>query len=318
MILSTGTRIQLLLSVRLAFIETQEPAVKLPILADELLANSDDIRASAIIEALTEISKEGRQIFYFTAQDDEVARWQNHLNGEEDGIFRIIRLPGTREEYPANSHKPPFPAFIHHVPPPGKADHIEYGRKLGVEPFNLLTGETTQLHVWYFVEDNTLLFRMLKSGLSSFGQLESFLRHGGKIENFTEEVWQSIKNKGLVFDRFLELYRTGRSKPIDRQTLERSGAVTDTFIDGVSALLEKLSGDPEKLLDALQRGDVSGFRHNKYEQLRDYLLREGLIDDRPVVPHEEIMLRLRAYISGHEFDVASSERFLNRILNPGL
>ena len=66
--LSSGTRIQLLMAVRLAFVETQESAVRLPILADELLANSDDVRAQAIIEALTEISREGRQIFYFTAQ----------------------------------------------------------------------------------------------------------------------------------------------------------------------------------------------------------------------------------------------------------
>ena len=44
--LSTGTRVQLLLSVRFAFIETQEGGVRLPVLADELLANSDDDRAT--------------------------------------------------------------------------------------------------------------------------------------------------------------------------------------------------------------------------------------------------------------------------------
>src|SRR5690625_2380920 len=59
--LSSGTRIQLLIAVRLAFIESQETGVKLPIIADEVLANSDDLRAKQIIEALVEISKEGRQ-----------------------------------------------------------------------------------------------------------------------------------------------------------------------------------------------------------------------------------------------------------------
>ncbi|MCA1746221.1 MAG: hypothetical protein LC655_00885, partial [Bacteroidales bacterium] len=96
--LSTGTRIQLLLSVRLAYIEQQEEGVKLPVLADELLANCDDIRAAAIIEALIEISKEGRQVFYFTAQTDEVAKWRYFLEREKQVEHKIFELTGDAEE----------------------------------------------------------------------------------------------------------------------------------------------------------------------------------------------------------------------------
>ena len=74
--LSSGTRVQLLLAVRIAFVEQQEQGVKLPLLLDEVLGNSDDERARAIMEAVVELSREGRQIFYFTAQMDEVARWR--------------------------------------------------------------------------------------------------------------------------------------------------------------------------------------------------------------------------------------------------
>ncbi|MYJ45453.1 MAG: hypothetical protein F4069_09045 [Rhodothermaceae bacterium] len=72
--LSSATRVQLLLSVRLAFVETQETNYRLPITLDETLANSDDERAQAIIKTMVTLA-EDRQIFYFTAQQDEVDKW---------------------------------------------------------------------------------------------------------------------------------------------------------------------------------------------------------------------------------------------------
>lgn len=72
--LSSATRVQLLLSVRLAFVETQETNYRLPITLDETLANSDDERARAIIKTMVTLAKD-RQIFYFTAQQDEVDKW---------------------------------------------------------------------------------------------------------------------------------------------------------------------------------------------------------------------------------------------------
>ncbi len=72
--LSSATRVQLLLSVRLAFVETQETNYRLPLTLDETLANSDDERAQAIIKTMVTLAKD-RQIFYFTAQQDEVDKW---------------------------------------------------------------------------------------------------------------------------------------------------------------------------------------------------------------------------------------------------
>ena len=73
--LSSATRVQLLLSVRLAFVETGETRYRLPLTLDETLANSDDVRASAIITTMASLA-EDRQIFYFTAQNDEVNKWK--------------------------------------------------------------------------------------------------------------------------------------------------------------------------------------------------------------------------------------------------
>ena len=76
--LSSATRVQLLLSVRLAFVETQETNYRLPLTLDETLANSDDPRAQAIIKTMSTLAAH-RQIFYFTAQEDEVTKWEDYV-----------------------------------------------------------------------------------------------------------------------------------------------------------------------------------------------------------------------------------------------
>lgn len=96
--LSDGTRVQLLLSVRLGFVEAQERGPMLPLLLDETLATSDDERAVCITDAIAEICATGRQVFYFTAQADEMEKLRlsvkrfndSHLENEID--FRITDL----------------------------------------------------------------------------------------------------------------------------------------------------------------------------------------------------------------------------------
>src|SRR5690606_26849641 len=60
--LSSGTRVQLLLAVRVAFVETQEHGLRLPLFLDETLGTSDDHRARAIIDAILALAEAGRQV----------------------------------------------------------------------------------------------------------------------------------------------------------------------------------------------------------------------------------------------------------------
>ena len=74
--LSSGTRAQLVIAARMAYIESQETQYALPLMLDESLATSDDDRAGRIAQSISKIAKQGRQILYFTAQSDEVQKWQ--------------------------------------------------------------------------------------------------------------------------------------------------------------------------------------------------------------------------------------------------
>lgn len=317
--LSTGTRIQLLLSVRLAFIETQESFIKLPILADELLANSDDIRAKAIIEALIEISKEGRQVFYFTAQADEVAKWKSFLESSQDISYKIIELTGGQNEsIDYQSNEPAFYSFdfIQNIPSPAKTSHQKYGKLLQVTPFNILTEEPETIHLWYLVEDNELIFNCLNKGIRQWGQLASFVRNNGKLAGLDEGTMLRFQNKVKLLERFIELYRRGRPRPIDREVLEQADAVSGNFIEEVSTKLVELEGNPVKLIQALKNREVAGFRDNKTDELEQYLTNEGYIDNQEALGKDEILVQLNALLSNLDVDTSEAESLINRILQP--
>lgn len=316
--ISTGTRVQLLLSVRLAFVETQESSIKLPLLADELLANSDDERAKAMIESLIEISREGRQIFYFTAQADEVGKWMSYLDKQPDIDHKIIQLNGGTE-IPINymDFQPNLSsiALLQQVPYPDGVSHEQYGKKIGLQPFNILIQNCSELPLWHLVEDVDLLYDCLKRGIKFWGQLDSYCRNNGRIQKLNESTLQRINNKIKLSERFQELYRRGRSRPIDREILESSSAISGSFIDELTDKLVELKGSPKELVKALRDGEISGFRQLKTEELEQFLLNEGHLDYQEALDTDEIIVQLHAFISNTDMKIEYIEKFLNGILS---
>lgn len=311
--LSSGTRIQLLLAVRLAFVETQETAVILPILADELLANSDDVRAEAIIEALTEISRDGRQVFYFTAQGDEVAKWEGYLsrNGEVD--YKVFRLYGEKSGDHSNDFELDWEQsrLFNDVPEPGSLDHERYGERLNIPAFNPITDEPEQLHLWYLMDDPKLLYNALSSGIEYWGALKSFLAEGGLIEGLDEQENRKIEEKAELLDRFLKLYRQGRPKQIDRSVLEESGA---TRVDEVADVLAKQGNNPKKLIDALNNGALKRYHGSVVDRMEEFFLEKGYLDTREPLSEDEIFIRLQAMISNQNISAGEAEKFIKMVV----
>jgi len=317
--LSSGTRIQLLMAVRLAFVETQETIIKLPILADELLANSDDVRAEAIIEALTEISRDGRQVFYFTAQGDEVAKWDSYLKdkgGVNHKVFYLSVESGEKEEAQIQSQAQREPIrLIRDVAEPGLLNHTQYADVLNITEFNLLTDDPARLHLWYLIEDPETLHAALSAGIDYWGSLKSYADAGGVIEGLSDQQIKEMEEKADLLERYLRLYRQGRPKPIDRGILEDCDAITDTKIDEVSDLLEEVNGNPRELLNKLWEGAVSRFYDNKKEELEAYLLENGYIDNREPMNEGAITTALQAFISNLSLSKKEAQDFLNRLLS---
>lgn len=334
--LSSGTRIQLLLAVRLAFVEQQERGRKLPILLDETLANTDDIRARAIIDAVLEIAREGRQVFYLTAQEDEVNKWAAALEdeGEADGEghalpHRFIDLAEARsltdEQQAPKVELVADAAPLDEPPAPEGMDHAAYGDALGVPPFDPRE-DVGAAHLWYLVEDPELLHQLLELGVERWGQLRA-LREGtteldalipaggseanrqtkgkpqgqeaaeGTDRRERPESWATIRARAKALEAYRSAVLVGRGQRVDRAVLEDAPGVTENKIDEVAELAERLDGEPGPLLDALERGEVPYFREKQHAKLKAFLEREGYLDARSTLSAKEIQHRVLANVA---------------------
>jgi hypothetical protein len=314
--LSTGTRIQLLLAVRLAFIEMQEQNLKLPILADEVLANSDDLRAQEIISALAEISKEGRQVFYFTAQADEIDKWKAFKASDPELDLKIFTLDGQHNEKPDYrlDEAPLLSGFkVTDVPLPANLTADEYRKLIKVPRFNPLTEEPEQLHLWYLLDDQQLLYTCLLKRIGTYGQLKGFMQYQGRLPGMNEKSLDSLQVKIRLLESYLELFRRGRPKPIDRQVLVQSGAISGTFIDLVSEKLQELNGDPQRLLLALGGKEVQGFLQSKLKALEQYFVGLGVIDDQQLLSPEDLQIRFTAIVSNLDIPEDQAQAFIHKV-----
>lgn len=311
--ISTGTRVQLLMAVRLAWVESNERGWKLPILADELLANSDEERAAAIIESLIEISREGRQVFYFTAQADEVHKWQTYLDRQEEVTNHIVLLSDAAGTTINPADRPQF-ALLSAVPEPNDGEAYDrYVLRIGVQPFNILTHTCAQLPIWFLMDDPRLLHECLSRRINSWGQLESFRIHGGRLHGLSDDFFTGMSEKIELLERFRELYLRDRHMPIDRSVLEESGWITDNFIDAVSEKLSELNGDPVMLIEALRAGEIPRFRRAYADDLEEYLIEEGFISEEDPMTEEQILIAIHAVISRFE-DESAARDFIERVL----
>ena len=101
-----------------------------------------------------------------------------------------------------------------------------------------------------------------------------------------------------LLEVFVEAWKQGRGKAVDRDALVRSGAGSKKFIDAVAVFADELSGNPNKLLATLKAKKdpkLKGFRRKSGDALESYLYDDGYLDTKPVL--NENKLRLRALAS---------------------
>jgi uncharacterized protein YhaN len=297
--LSRGARVQLLLAVRLGFVEHEERTAKLPLLLDETLGNADDQRAGAIIDAIVQIARTGRQVFYFSAQGDEIAKWQQRL--DEAGIhyavkdLQHIRGLAAAEAMPLQTVAPQAPA----VPAPDGLSHDAFGQRLNVPGLDPRRQSVGAVHLWHLIDEPAALHALLQRGVSQWGQLRNLIEQGGQalLPN-SESDWAQLQARARALHAAFEAWRVGRGQLIDRSVLVDSGAVSDKFIDAVSDLAGQCDGDAQALIEALAAGRVSRWQSSKTDQLRDYLEAEGYLDARPAATADDVRLAVLSEAAG--------------------
>jgi DNA repair exonuclease SbcCD ATPase subunit len=313
--LSTGTRVQVLLSVRVAFVEHRETDTAPPLLLDDTLAVFDEIRAEEVIETVIGFARQGRQVFYFTARNDERERLRERL--EDAGIDHEVHyLDGVYDDEPTNRapRVDVDPSSVD-VPEPDGDDHDAYGERLDVPTFDPRKGAETA-HLWYVTEDPQVLYDFLSVRVDRWGQLNSLLETGSVDGLVSVDARDRLRRNGVALEAFTDAYTVGRGSPVDRDTLEDSGAVSEKFIDEASQLAERVDGDPGEVLQGLSE-EVNYFRGEKVEELREFLREEGYIDLQETRTDEAVLMEVvNAYagtgLSGDDADTLA-RRLLGRV-----
>ncbi len=285
--LSTGTRMQLLLALRLAWAEAQERGgAPLPLFLDEALTTSDEERFKTMAESLSRLAESGgRQIFYLSARRHESALWRQKTDAEP-AVVDLAEVRFQRGQLVADDYQieiPPPP------PPPGDQDAASYAASLGVRPINPRL-EPGGIHLFHLLRnDLKLLHRLLALWrIASLGQLESLLASNAAAGAIPQaEFRDRLTIRCRAARAWTELWRRGRGRPVDRGALEQSGAVSERFIDRATTLAAEHDGDGSALIGALGQGRLRRFHTNKIGELQQWLADEGYTDPRGRLSAEE-------------------------------
>ena len=298
--LSDGTRAQLLLAARVAFAEEVEQGEVLPLFLDEALDQSDPQRFEAIVQSLGCIARDqGRQIFYLTSDPLDVDRIRNALGNEDCNIATGIDLGLIRTG--AASISGPDALRVappRRMPPPDGLTPEEYGAAIAAPAFRPSLGFSKQ-HIFYVVwDDLNLLHNLLTRGIEWAGQWK-LVSDSPRAERPQSQAID-VPEIGFRLDLlqvFCELWNQGRGRPVDRDALIDSDALSSRFLDDVIAIAKELDGDPEQLLALLasrQDDRLRGFQRRTHERLLNYLLENEYLDERPILSEAELRLHALA------------------------
>ena len=291
--LSSGTRVQLLMAVRMAFVEEQEQGPRLPLFLDEALANSDPERTQAILEAVCGILETGRQVFYFTARPAEVELWRGLLQERGWSSLAVLDLEELKDQ--GQAQKRPLknlPAPARPRPPqPGDLDREAYGRLLQVPEFDPGEDDMGSTHVWHFFQEPGLIHRLLLAGYKRWGPLRTMLLSGALpfLSKDSPEAKRALA-VAAVLEEAARAWRVGRGRPVTRQDLV-DGGVSPVFIDRVDELSQELGEDARALLAALANGQVKRFKKDTVAALEEHLEEAGCLDQRALLNRDQVLER---------------------------
>ncbi|XOZ34118.1 hypothetical protein ACMDCT_02455 [Halomonadaceae bacterium KBTZ08] len=302
--LSTGTHMQLLMALRLAWVRAlEQESEPLPIFLDEVLTTSDPERFRAIAVSLqTLVEDEGRQVIYLSAEPNDRTLWEQalgtpvtHIDLQALRQGREVPAPGTYE-LPARET----------LPSPEGVTPRDWAAKVGVPEIHPARGAGA-IPVFHLLRDDLALAHHLIQDwrVDRLGRLEALLSQPAGASAVEDPAYrQSLNARCRVARVWVEVWQRGRGSPVDRNVLEASGAVTPKFIDPVSELAESLGGDPNALLASLESGGVARFQTNKLRELAAYLENEGYLDNREPLDSTE---RERTVLleAGQEADAAA-------------
>lgn len=293
--LSDGTRAQMLLAVRLAFIETMEPGSPLPLFLDEALTTTDGDRFAAVAAALGAIARDqGRQVFYLTSQPHDIHAWRQALAARGLPAPQVLDLAEARglarAAQPAQLPPPATPAVPR--PAPGPAGLAAWRLAMHVPPFDPRREPDAQHVDWLLLDDADLLYRLAVARADLVGVA---LAGSGRLVDgdvLDATLAAALATRAALLRSFTTQWRIGRGRTITVEDVDDSGAVSATMRGRVLDLLAETGGDPARFAAGLTR--VHNLREATAAKLLDTLRDTGAIDEQDILDEAAVLQRVLA------------------------
>lgn len=293
--LSSATRMQLLLALRLAWAKRiEEGHTRLPLFFDEALTTTDEQRFKQVADIIERLVSEGRrQVFYLCARRSEASLWEASTGNTPHHINLASIRFGSTDAQPADYAV----AATDDIPAPDGRSSEEYAALLEVLGLNPRLPSTTVPLYYLLRDDLELLYRLLQDWrIGTLGQLQTLLRSEAASRAIPEdEVRERLASRCAIVQSWIEAWQESRGRQVDRITLEESGLVSENFIEQVSELAESVGGDPRQLIQRLREGQVRRLRRNVIDNLESWLESEGYLDPVEPLSSEERVRRVLLY-----------------------
>jgi energy-coupling factor transporter ATP-binding protein EcfA2 len=296
--LSDGTRAQVLLAARLAYLREVEGVEPLPVVLDDALATSDPARKQEIGAALLEAAREqGRQFLVLTtdAADVELLRPVDARPGDVEATdlvsVRAVQAPVAQRE---RLRVPD----VSRVPAPQGEDAAAYAARLDTVGLSVSPADPRRpvedLHLWWVLaHDLALLHQLLEHRFTTVGELRNAGRAGlavaGERAQASAAPWIELA-RGVF-----EAWRIGRGRPIGEDDVRE--LVSASFAPKLTSLARELDGDAKAWLAALERRDderTKGYHSSRIKEHRERLVETGHLDPRDVLTKDEAWMRVLA------------------------
>ena len=277
--LSSGTRIQLMIALKLAGIRSREGGgTAWPVFFDETLANSDDVRSREVARSIA-ASAAGRQVFFFSSKPEEVQLIEEICAG--DGTpFRVIDLSrGGRIPVRRRSYEPSSKTYNW---------NCAYGDWMSLNGIDCgsLYDNIESLSVWYLFDDMSALRSCVEKGFENiYGALGA-----GTLD--TSAIAETVR----TLSEARELALAGRPKVLDGQALLQLRINYSGYWDSAAEMLDAAPGSTgNDLMRWIRAGQVSRFTNQAViADLEARLSENGYLDTREPKPVAQIIDQIRA------------------------
>ncbi len=255
--LSTATRMQLLLAVRIAnVIQNEQGRCALPLVIDEALATSDAQRALSIIDNLNTLAFEHeRQIIYLAASDYECRLWESVSRTEPHTIELAPSpsLPKRQPDFEIAHHTP--------IPAPGDLAPAEYAQRIGVPSLDR-NRRIEEVHLFYLLGDQpSLLHRMMEVWrIKQLGTYEHWLSNAQADQQLDVKQRARLQRRVRVMHRWWEAWLQGHGKVMDAAVLHAAlddGVLTPATLPGVIEAAQEVAFNAKALLQHLETQPIT-------------------------------------------------------------